>query len=221
MKTQATTCWQRTATHTATIVIAFGLILLTAPAGAGETFRFKGKSADAFFSSIDPTGCVFTDVFVFASDDVTVLHIPPGPPSSSLGSVASVFISQFDVCNGIDLVVADCLSPAPLTGSEFQVIGNRLDSATLNTTIECFDLLGGGPFDVAVALTWMGVGDPIRSRSHSHFHTPGFKVNDRFSGTFRSATASGSVSDGVTNYALESSDFAQIVSARNGSVTID
>jgi hypothetical protein len=63
-------------------VIVFGLIVLAAPAWAGDTFRFKGQSANAFFSSTDPSECIFTDVFVFASEEAVISHDPPGPPNS-------------------------------------------------------------------------------------------------------------------------------------------
>jgi hypothetical protein len=201
--------------------IACGLMVLSVPAEAGDTFRFKGQSADAFFSSTDPSGCIVTDVGVFASDDASISHDPPGPPTSSSGSGAFIFISQYDSCNGIQLIAADCFTSVPLADADFQVIGNTLDSATLNTTLGCFDYVSGGSFNVSVALTWTAIGNPVRQSGNSHFRTPGFIVNSRFSGTSRSATASGTVSDGTTNFTPNPTSAASIGNAKSGQVVID
>lgn len=217
MTTQATKLRHRIAVA---VGITFGLIVLAASVEAGDTIRFKGESANAFFSSTDPGGCIVTDVGVFASESATVFHDPPGPPNSSSGSVGSIFISQFDFCNGVQLVGADCFA-APLPDPDFQVIGRNLESATLNTTLGCFDFVDGGSFNVSVALGWTGIGNPVRQSSSFHFRTPGFIVNSRSTGTFRSAEASGSVSDGITNFTPNPTSSAAIQNVRNGDVVID
>jgi hypothetical protein len=215
MKSQTTKFWHRIATI---VGITFGLIVLAAPAEA-DSFRVKGKEANAFFFSTDPSECIFTEVFVFTGEDAEVSNDPPGPPNSSSLSLASIFLSQFDSCNGIQLVFADCLRDA-LPDSDFH-IGKKLDLATLNTTLDCSDLLGGPSFDVSVALTWTAVGDLVRERNSVHLRTPGFIVNERFRGTFRSAEASGSVSDATTNFTPNPSEAATIGNVTIGNVTID
>lgn len=70
------------------LALILGTLTISTTAWAGDTFRFKGRSANAFFSNVDPSGCIFTDVFVFASDDASISHDPPGPPSSFSGSGA-------------------------------------------------------------------------------------------------------------------------------------
>ncbi|HWQ13754.1 MAG TPA: hypothetical protein VNL77_13205 [Roseiflexaceae bacterium] len=202
-----------------TLAAVFALALLSftspAPAQAGDVFRFKGQSASAFFSSTDPTGCVFTDVFVFASDDA--LQSPPGPGGAASGAGITIF--QFDVCTGTPLLDASGFSS--LAPADFQVSA-RLNTATLNTTIEVFPF---GPypspsFPVTINLTWTGTGALSRENSHFHFQSEGFMVNTHFNGSFRSAEASGSVSDGVTNFTPEPSSFAQIQSLKSGTVMI-
>jgi hypothetical protein len=217
METQDTKFWHRIATI---IGITFGLIVLAAPAEAGDTYRFKGNSADAYFYSTDPSGCIFTNVYVFASDDASISHDPPGPPNSFSGSVASVYIYQYDSCNDyISLMDASCY--ASLADPDFQVIGRDLDSATLNTTLDCFDYVSGSSFDVSVALVWTGTGNPVVQRSNSHFWTPGYVVNSHSTGTFRSAEASGSVSDGITNFTPNPASYASIQNAKSGQAVID
>src|SRR5262245_49652019 len=60
---------------TVTILVVAVLLLATfgqgtsasAGGGGGGDFRFKGLGASAFFSSSDPSGCVSTDISVFAN----------------------------------------------------------------------------------------------------------------------------------------------------------
>jgi len=195
------------------LALALATFSLPTTAWAASVFNFKGQSADAFFSSTDPSGCIFTDVFLFASEQT--FQNPPGPgiPSSGTG----LFISQFDSCTGTQLLAADGF--ASLAGPDFQV-NRTLNSATLNATVNVFDFVSGASFDVDVNLTWTGAGPLARQNGHFHFQSPGCISNGSFSGTFRSATASGSVSDGATNFTPAPSVFASIGSARSGSVTV-
>ncbi|MGH7801168.1 MAG: hypothetical protein ACREOW_11180 [Thermodesulfobacteriota bacterium] len=212
------------------VVFVLALAVLTIPinAQAADTFHFRGESADAHFFSVNPPACdcnvsagngkhstpacIFTDAFVFATDNK--FQSPPGPGESS--SFASFFIFQFD-CTFTTLLVADCFSSTPLAAQDFQV-GQTLESATLNTTLECFNFLSGTLFNVNVDLLWMGTGDLFRGNSHSHSSIPGCTFNSRFNGTFRPAEASGTVFDGITNFTPNPSDFAGISSAKSGDV---
>ena len=87
-------------------VLALALVALPLPAHAAGAdtfhFRFTGQFAEAFFSSTDPSGCIFTDVFIFASENT--FQNPPGPGNSSSG--ASLFIAQFNVCTSTQLLAA-------------------------------------------------------------------------------------------------------------------
>jgi hypothetical protein len=104
----------------------------------------------------------------------------------------------------------------------------QLDAATLATTVSltdyssCFDpSCVGQPYgDVSVNLTWTATGPATRVHDVSTVHAPGFTTTSHFSGTFRPATASGTISDGTTNFALLPLQFAQIASVSNGTVTI-
>jgi hypothetical protein len=187
---------------------------LSTPARAGDTFNIRGPSALADFFSTDPSGCVFTDVFVFAND--RRLHDPPGPPTTS--SEASVGIFQADFCTGTERISA--FGSGQLADPAFQITP-KLTSATLNTTIEVFDSVSGSTFNVDVALTWTGTGGLIRQSQRLHFRSPGFIQHFRFNGTFRDAEASGSVSLGGTNLTPQPSFFAQLASIKEGSVVID
>jgi len=197
-----------------TVVLALTLAALMLPntAWAGDNFRFRGKSATAFFFSTD--GCVETAVFVFASDDR--FQSPPGP--GDVVSGASIFISRFDFCTGELLM--DASGFASLAAPDFQVIGN-LNSATLDTTIEVCDFVSGSCFPVSIDLTWTGTGGLSRENSHFHFQSPGFNINSHFNGRFRNAEASGNVSDGATNFTPASTLSAQIQDLKSGTIVVD
>ncbi len=196
------------------VAVVLALILVALPvmsALAGNIFHFSGRSADAFFSSFDPSGCIGTFVSVFANDGR--FQAPPGPGSSSSG--ASIFIDQFDFCTGSSVFF---FGFATLADADFRV-SRGLTSARLNTTIPVVDPFGS-PLDVDVDLTWTGTGDLSRGNSHFHSQSPNCIVNGHSNGSFRFAEASGSVTIAAENFTPNSSDFAELFSARSGTVEI-
>jgi hypothetical protein len=107
---------------------------LPTTAWAVFNFNFKGEIAVAIFSNTDSSGCLVTNVAVFASENVS--QEPPAPGASSSG--VSLFISQFDDCTGTPLLAAD--GSTLLADPDFQVFG-QLKAATLNTTVKESPLL--------------------------------------------------------------------------------
>lgn len=198
------------------LVLALAVFSRAAPAsagGGGGTGKFRGESANAFFSSADSSGCVITDVGVFASEGV--YQSPPGP--GNFVSSASIYISQYDVCVGMQLVAID--GGTLLAGSDFQV-DSRLQTATLHTTIDAFDYVSGAGRQVTVHMTWAAAGPLSRQNNTSHFSSPGCIFNTRFSGSSRFANATGSVSDGATEFAPFSSVDGTLSSVKSGTVMI-
>jgi hypothetical protein len=196
------------------VVLTLIVLALVLPAAvqAGYQFRFSGDTAFASFSDFD--GCVYTDVSVFATDGRQ--QSPPGRPGKS--SWADIYISRYDSCNDwVPLLSA--YGGAALAGPDFQV-ARKLNSATLDTTINVYDYVNDNPFDVAVDLDWAGSGDLNRGRSQWQSHSGNCKFHSRWQGSWRFATASGSVSDGSTNYASQSSGYAEIQSVRSGEAAI-
>jgi len=199
------------------VVMLLSMLVTALPAHAAgaETlhFSFKGQEAEAVFISTDPSGCVETFVDVFAVDGRT--KFGPGQPTAE--SVAFLFISEFDVCNDVQLVAADGF--AILTPDQFQ-IDKQITAATLNATIEVFDFVSNTTFPVDVSISWVGEGPTTSVKDHFQVKAPGFKVNSRANGTFRDATASGTVSDGTTNFTPEPAVFAELASIKQGEVAI-
>ena len=187
-------------------------ITVSAGGGGGGTFKFKGQTANAHFSNVDQSGCIYTDVYVYASEEIVSTQPGPGTPSSG----ASVSIYQFDVCTGTQLLAADGFTP--LSEPDFQV-SKKLDSAALNTTVNVFDYLTGSSFNVSIALTWTATSPLGRQTSQSHYQFAGCHQTFHNNGTFRFAQTSGSVSDGVTDFAASPFSDASISSVKTGSVS--
>jgi hypothetical protein len=176
-------------------VVLMALALPVRAAGA-ETLHvnFKGQTAQAEFSSTH--GCVQTVVYVLASDGR--FKTDPGGPEAASGAESYIF--QSDVCTQTQLLAA--YGFAVLAPSEFQ-IDQQFTAATLTATIEVFDDVSGTSIPVAVSVRWTGFGDTFSQDDRFHLKVPGLKVNFHLDGTFREATASGSVSDGTTNFTPE------------------
>jgi hypothetical protein len=121
----------------------------TAKSGGGGAFKFKGQSTDTFFSSTDPTGCIVTDVSLFASEQI--IRNQPGSGTASSG--LTLFISQYNACTNQQLLMASGF--VPLADQDLQISGN-LDSAVLNARANVVDEILGSSFDVNIALAWQG-----------------------------------------------------------------
>lgn len=200
------------------LILALALTALTVTSVSGAAgastlhFSFKGQFAEADFDSVDPSGCVETFVFV---EGVNGTVKEAGKPAAS--SMAFIAIDQFDFCAGTETLFAT--GEATLAAGEFQ-IDKMLTTATLNATIEVFDFDSGTSFPVDVSVSWTGVGATTTQKDHFQIKGPDFKVNSRFMGTFRDATASGTVSDGTTNFTPEPAVFADMGSVKQGEVDI-
>lgn len=185
----------------------------TVSADGAEVFHGKGPSAFAQFSS--DSGCIHTAVFVFAAD--RRVRAASGPPTAE--SFASVTILQSNTCENEELLRASGFT-FPLSKEEFQ-ISPQLDSATLNTTITLFDTVSETTFDVDVNLTWVGTGPITHVHDKNHIRDFGCIIHTRLQGKSRPAEASGTISDGVTNFTPEPTSFARLMSLMFGRVAIN
>lgn len=192
------------------------LVAAAAPADAGAAqvthLSVRQEAASAFFTSIDASGCVTTNVGLVAADAVVK---QAGAPTT--GPQASIGILEFDGCTGTTLLSA--FAVAPLARGEFQ-IDRRLSTASLHATVTATDIDTGTSFPVGLTISWIGVGDVFPTSSRDVFKSPGFTLKTSFSGTSRSAVATGSVSDGTTDLTPEPALFAQLDAVRFGEMTI-
>jgi hypothetical protein len=178
--------------------LALVLMVLALPARAAGAqtlhVKFQGQTAQAEFSSTQ--GCLQTVVYVLATDGR--VKTDPGGPEAASGAESYIF--QSDTCTQTQLLSA--YGFAVLAPSEFQ-IDQQLTAATLTATIKVIDVVSGTSIPVAVSVRWTGFGDTFSQDNRFHLKEPGLKVNFHLDGTFRQATASGTVSDGTTNLTPE------------------
>ena len=198
------------------LVLAPASIASAATGGKVTTEHQRGPLINASFTSFDASGCIETDSFVTANRP-TVHELPGQATTTGIGAV-NVF--EYDSCTDTTLLQAvgqtDTLSDA-----KFQV-SNQFDTAALHTTIPVTNIDTGDTFDLRVDVTL--VGTSVISRDHENtndFYGGGCHVLNRWKGSGRTATASGVVSDGVTNFTPVSTDSAEIGLVIDGFVVIN
>jgi hypothetical protein len=197
----------------AIFVLALGTISQHTTASAVEMFKFNGLGANASFSSVDPSGCILTNVDVFTAEAMIKVHPGKRGPFSSV----NIFLSQHDLCTDTAVLAAEGV--ADLAEPDLQ-ISSKLHSATLNTTITVLNSLTGNSFDVAIDLAWTGIAPVTREHSNFHFGDQTCRFHNRFKGTFRAAEASGSVFNGTMNFTPEPSVGALLVSSNSQDMAI-
>ena len=200
------------------VFVAVNLLLtivsfpLEAFAHGADTSSFRGETvvAVAVFSSVDEAG-MQTDVFIVAEDSKG--RSAPDPvidPSSGL----ELHIFRFD--SACPPSIGGCPAHTmigrafvrPLADKDFQAPAiSPGSSARLSTTVSVFDQVANSFFDVLIDLTWVCIGEVDRSNYPRHFVLPGISVEiESVQNTgFCSAEASGSISDGLTNFTPEPS----------------
>ncbi len=175
-------------------------------------FKFRGLGANASFSSLD--GCIRTNVDVFTAE-ATLQTIPSRRiPFSSV----DLFIAQYDECQNIQLLAVEGV--ADLGEPDLQ-ISPKLEWATLHTTVTVRDALTNESFDVSVNLTWADIAPVTREHILFHFGDNTCQTHSRHIATFRAAEATGSISDGTTNFAPEPSLGANLISSNSAEMSID
>jgi hypothetical protein len=196
----------------AVVALLLGMFGQASSAAAAEVFRFKGRSASAFFNSIDPSGCFVTSATVGGVEET--LRRPPREGSSTGLVFASV--SLFNLCT--DTRVVNAFGTAPLSKSDLKIAGN-LKTVYLTATVNVFDEISGTSFDVFIDLTWTATGDLMREKFHDTVNAEGCHFNVQSYGASRRAQASGTVSDGTINFTPEPSISAIIFSWKGGEVS--
>ena len=179
---------------------------VSARAASHFRFQIKDRAANASFSSVDPSGCVETFVFVFGSNETT----KEGPGKPNTGPLAVVQLSQMDFCNN---TIGEFFGFAEDVAFE---VSTKLDQAHLKATVPGFLDETGVEAPAVVDLTWTGAGELFSQTDRSRIKFPGSMLTQWFKGTFRPAQISGTVTIGKTNLATNLVD-ALIIRATLGS----
>ncbi|MGE5641712.1 MAG: hypothetical protein ACM3Y8_01760 [Byssovorax cruenta] len=172
-------------------------------AASAEGARSTWIDNVAFFESIDPSGCIHTSVGIETGAEY----------------LYSISIFQYDSCQSRTII--DGYGNKPLTKSEIHYTGN-LGSTRLETTVQVIDFERNLTWDIWLDVTWTGIGEINEYHDHQNYSpSPGCHVNYQVWDQYRSASVSGTVSDGTTNFLAEPGtygdmQFTKIISTSQG-----
>jgi hypothetical protein len=192
-------------------ILSLGLLILSPLSVANAATdrvtveNLRGPLINAFFSSLDPSGCVETDTFVTANRPTDQL-LPGRGTTTGIGAVS---IFEYNSCTDTSVLQAVGETDT-LAAADFQV-SRQLDWATLHTTILLTNIDTGNTFDVTVNVALVGTSVIHRDDENSNDrYGRSCHVLNRWKGSGRDADASGSVSDGVTNFTPTTSQWGEI-----------
>lgn len=201
---------------TAALVV---LVPLSAVVAASDTVTIqnnRGPLANAWFSTLDPSGCIETDTFVTANRP-TYQQLPGRGTATG---IAAVSIFEYDACS--DTVLLDAVGENDAVPAAAFQVSNQLDRASLATTITLTNIDTAETFDTTVDVAWTGTSDIVRDHDNTNdFYGGGCHVLNRWKGSGRTADASGRVSDDVTNFTPATSQSAEIGYVIDGFEVID
>ncbi len=198
------------------------LALAPGSASAAGPTVISGSSSNASASFFSDVNGVQTSTFVYANDNtfsdlngtfegsdvfVDIFQFDPGNPNNPRDDQSQYF-SGF----------------ASLAPDQF-VMNGDLGSATLSAVVSVCEFTGkkaaASPppsepncFDVTIDLTWDGTGTVATSSGRSNSRFDGCRIQSSFSNSYRSAVASGVVSDGTTDFAPNPADYGDLSTYR-------
>jgi hypothetical protein len=197
-----------------TCLTAVSLFCISTVADALTTYKevSSGRSANAGFFHDD--GCVQTQSDVAYIEKLTVTTNSDGQKFESNTRQFSIFIFQADFCenriimfgNGSIGFVPDGSVPA---------IGNKLENAHIALTVPVFNQANDTEVDVTVDVNLTARTDASTSERVDVVISPDQREKAREDETVRDANISGSISDGITQYAIEPSGNGRIASFSN------
>jgi hypothetical protein len=178
--------------------------------------NLRGPLINVGFTTLDPSGCIETDTFVSANLP-SYQQLPSKPVTTG---VASVNIFEYDSCTDTTILDASGLTE-DLPAGALQV-SKQLDQASLVATIPMLNIDTNETFSVDVNVSLVGTSAIHRDDVNSNdFYGGGCHVLNRWKGSGRTASATGTVTDGVTNYTPDPTDAGEIGYVIDGFEVID
>ena len=201
------------------VVIVLGMFVAAsanaAHAQAPAIYRYSGHGAAAYFSSVDESGCIFTNIFVQFGESTA--GNPPRP--SQQPTLVYMHIIRWDMCSGA-YMSAQTNPPALLAEGAVQVAPS-LKSASLNARVELLDDSTGSPFTAVISIIWTATDElPTRTIDHAHYLSPFAFNNANTRSVSRTADAGGSVLVEGVNLSPSSASQAWIEHEIRGSILI-
>lgn len=196
-------------------VATFTVLAFAGPASAATGrvthFTFSGPSAEASWTTT--AGTTSTE---------TLIGVSKSPHNSSLG--IDVFTSHEDAngnfTGGTDTsaTVTSGYSFAirqPLSSASVRASGMPVTTCTLDAN---FNVTGCSDTTVNVNVTWTGQGPVTRGTQTQHLKADGFLLNVNSTGSFRDATATGTIAGRTLS--TSELDFADLSTLRAAVITV-
>jgi len=206
-------------TRTRTVLAAataLAALLLPGVAYAESPSRFvdfnKTLNAGADFDST--AGCVDTHLGIIGIDLAHATTVADTGVTHNPGADGFIEVAQSDHCTNTQLLdaVTPCCDGPPLEGL---TVARDLTTATLNATMPVVDSVSNATKakTLTVQLAWTATPPLTRDSFEFHLTDPGLPhLHFTDHGTAYGATASGTVSDGATNYTPDATQHAFISS---------
>ena len=193
---------------------ALAALLLPSVAHADSPSRFvdfnKTLNAGADFDST--AGCVDTHVGIIGAAVLQATTVANAGVTHHAGANGFIEVVQFDHCTNTQVLDAasPCCDGPPLEGL---TVARDLTTAGLNATIPVIDSVSNATKNLIVRLAWTAIPPLTRDSFEFHFTDPGLShLHFSDHGTGYGAQASGTVSDGATNYTPDTTENAFISS---------
>jgi hypothetical protein len=180
------------------LLAVLGVAPTSAAADPGSTnvFRFKGQSAQATLTDCPagaPAGFECRAVVVFASEQ-------RGGQAGEQSGGAALNVSLYDITilDAAPFFLAELIGSGSTADATVRINGS-LSNATATADVALCSFAPcapGAPESISVTVDWTGFGPTQTFKSRDTFSDPFCFINTRFSGSVRSATATGTV-DGV------------------------
>lgn len=197
---------------TAFMLVSVLLGFITASAvSAAEVTHYRSRGAGASAGWYNQDGCIVTSASVGLTDMTMKVG---GPPTES--SYLYVSVWQWDWCTSS--VLRNIYATVPLGPNEF-VGSKKLDGATLVTNVSGYDFVTSSEVELTLDIDWVGDGEISRGAYHNTNWFGGIFSRSGGNGSYRSAIVSGTISDGVTDYAV-GSIWGQLSYSTNSFLTV-
>lgn len=205
------------------LALAFAAAALTAlaigsAAQAATQFKLIGAGQDRqAFAAFDSTsGCIDTSVVVVGINGKSAGFTMDTGGGHTSGPASFIDVSQYDHCAGqpvLDAGTPCCGGPLPAGDSVAFAAARDDSSATLDARLTVVDSLSGASIPLTAHLAWTATG-PLERDSFSEVPPGGGLPIEVAHGeiTHRPAIATGTVTDGATNYTPDPSTEADISS---------
>ena len=193
---------------------ALAALLLPSVAHADSPSRFvdfnKTLNAGADFDST--VGCVDTHVGIIGIAVLQATTVADAGVSHKAGANGFIEVAQFDHCTNTQLLDAasPCCDGPPLEGL---TVARDLTTAALNARMPVIDSVSHATKNLTVRLAWTAIPPLTRDSFEFHLTDPGLShLHFSDHGTGYGAQASGTVSDGATNYTPNATETAFVSS---------